>query len=138
MVDIRITDEEISEWKAEIADIDDQILLLQSRKGGLSKKLELVELITKDAPSGPELPIQENLSTESGAKKPAIVLSILRESGGYMSPLQIKEVLKSRGEKEKEWQPKYIYVHQVLSRLVLQGKVIKGKTNHKYKIASAI
>ena len=136
-IDIRITDEEVNEWKAEMADIEKQIEQLQVKKQKLGQKLELVNLIIKDNDSGTDL-LTDVPSNEANTKKPAIVMTLLRETGGYMSPLQIKQALKKRGEAEEDWQPKYVYVHQILSRLVSQGKVVRGKTNRKYKLADAI
>jgi len=126
MLDIRITDDDVKEWRAQRED-------LKKRIEELDRKLEFVELFTKNSESAHSDTLPGIDAGFSEMNKPDKILAILRDRNEYMSPREIKEALHEQGETEDEWANKYVYVHQVLKRLVDQGKIRKGTANKKYR-----
>lgn len=125
MPTLTITETDIEGWKARKEEIEKEIKQLNREFNEIERKLEVVNLLTKEEP---------------GRAKPgyklALILGILRQKQRYLAPQEIKEILIERGIPEEEWGPKYVYVHQVLSRLQKKGWVKKSPNGHKYKADS--
>lgn len=131
MVDIRITDQDIAAWKAEKEE-------LEAKLAEVKRRLEAVKLLTEGQIGDQTLDLPERVSTETGFDKSEVLLALIEERDRYMSPREMRELLRERGETEETWREGFLYVYQVLKRLADKGRVcggkIKGTNDRKYKI----
>lgn len=127
MLDIRITDDDVREWRAKAADLEEQLQALR-------RKLELVDLCSKDGATShsPELPGIGAATTN--ISRAETILSVMREKNRFLTPLEIKDALRVRGETETVWNKDFVGVHSVMQRLKQQGKIVKAKTSKKYRL----
>lgn len=119
---IKITDAQIRAWEREKSMLKGQLEVVE-------QKLAFVYQFSGEQEGSAE---SDGPLNRPPSQKGDTIIAILREVGGYMAPIEIKDIMRERNTPGK-WGKKHLYVHQIIRQEVRMGRIEKHESENKYR-----